>query len=99
METWNFHSYIALKLEHLCQEADLPHKFSADEIECGDFVEAMLQLLARKGIDNAEFKRRCAPYKGLEIGNWENAIPEKEAKSIFDDFLKLWETSTSTSNV
>lgn len=84
-ENWNFHGYVAVPLEEY-SKALLGDDFkSADEIDNGQFVDAMLQILI--GIygnleDVAEFVDACRLYAGACSQN----IPKEVAETLFSDF-------------
>ena len=87
-ENWNFHGYVAVPLEEY-SKALLGDAFkSADEIDNGQFVDAMLQILI--GIygnleDVAEFVDDCRVYANVRSLN----IPKEAAKTLFSDFKLL----------
>ena len=79
---WNFHNYVAIPLEKLTSK-----DYSADEIETGAFVEAMLSVLS---IDSeklslfANFFGKCNEF----LGKRKSEISDEDAKTLFET-LKL----------
>lgn len=87
-ENWNFHGYVAVPLEEY-SKALLGDDFkSADEIDNGQFVDSMLQILI--GIygnleDVAEFVDACRLYANVRSLD----IPKEVAEALFSDFKLL----------
>ena len=88
MDGWNFHNYIAIPLEEHSRKYVGQSHITADEIEAGEFVAAMLQVLSAKYGDLKEVRefiediRRYADLPAREI-------PEETAKRLFKDFKLL----------
>ena len=86
-EVWNFHNYIAIPLEMILKGIGII-AYTADDIESGEFVDAMIRALSFK-FDNSdnyiEFKTLCEKYINLPSSK----IPVEEAKNIFTKFEKL----------
>ena len=84
MDNLEFHNKVGLKLERLTNERG-KSVFTADEIDKGAFVDAMLSVL---GVESkqlnqyAVFFGKCAEYQGK--GKLE--IPDNEAKVLFEVF-------------
>lgn len=87
-ENWNFHSYISFPLEEY-SKALLGDDFkSADEIDNGQFVDAMLQILIGiyGNLENvAEFVDACRLYADVRSLD----IPKEAAETLFADFKLL----------
>ncbi len=91
MENWNFHSSIAVPLEACGRKYIGSTCKTADEIECGAFVEAMLSVLSIKfdSLDDLkEFTNWCGNYADLSASK----IPPNVAKEIFEEFKRLMKT-------
>lgn len=81
---WNFHNYIALRLEEITAQHG-KRDYSADEIETGLFVEAMLDVLQvppEKLPQYSKFFTKCAEY----YRKCKHDIPDDEAIALFDAF-------------
>ena len=88
MEQWNFHGYIAIPLEEYGKAYFGNAGRTADEIECGEFVDTMLSILSVKygSLDGlSEFVDRCREYEDLPASK----IPKDRAQNIFLEFEKL----------
>ncbi|MDE5569938.1 MAG: hypothetical protein K2J47_05385 [Ruminococcus sp.] len=79
----NFHGWIALPLEVMAKENGI--NISADSIECGQFVEVMLQILKFKKVSSKDFENKCLPYQGKTVFE----ISEIKAFELYDDFKLL----------
>lgn len=87
-QNWNFYGYIAVPLETYGRNLVGESFYSADEIEHGEFVSAMLQYISIKfnGLQEfAEFCSMCSEYDGVSA----NEIPENVAKDIFKEFMRI----------
>lgn len=88
MGNWNFRGYIALPLEEYGREYSNNSRITADEIECGQFVHAMLSLLKIKSVDLKGvpgFVLLCEEYADKPASE----IPEDKAKEMFEEFERL----------
>ena len=88
MENWNFHGYIALPLEEYGRVYFGGLRITADEIEGGDFVDAMLSILSVKFgdlKDIPDFIFLCEEYADLPGSK----IPKEKAIEIFKEFERL----------
>lgn len=88
MEHWNFHNYIALPLEEYGKEFIGNSCKTADEIEGGEFVDAMFSVLLikfgnLKAVSN--FVALCENYTDMPASK----IPTDIAKEIFEEFKKI----------
>lgn len=87
-ESWSFHNYIAIPLEEI-GEAYVGKTFaSADAIDRGEFVDAMLQvlLIVFKSFDAIpEFVEACEEYALMPS----HEIPKETAIELFEDFKRL----------
>lgn len=87
-EVWNFHGYIALPLETTGRSIMGSTFFSADDIECGAFAEAMLSILSiRYGSlkELGDFVERCKDWYDMPA----REIPEETVKELFQEFQRL----------
>lgn len=85
-EEWNFRGYIAVPLEHYAKEILGNTSFSADDIETGDFVNAMCAILNKLQVGNTEnFITLCAAYRGKPASE----IRREEAQEIFKEFCMM----------
>ena len=86
-EQWNFHNYIAIPLESiLCKNSG--KDYTADEIEAGSFVEAMMSVLSAdpgKILQYAYFFEKCSEF----IGKGNQDIPDDDAKRLFETFKAI----------
>ena len=88
-DTWNFRNYVAIPLEKITLAASAKG-YTADEIEAGSFVEAMLSVLV---IDKeklplyATFFNKCNDYHG----KGKSDIPNEDAKALFEAFKLIIE--------
>ena len=88
MQCWNFHGYIALPLEEYGKKHLGSSCRTADEIEGGDFVDAMLSILSVKFgdlKDIPDFIILCEEYVNLPASK----IPKEKAIEIFKEFERL----------
>lgn len=88
MNEWNFHGHIAVPLEHYGKTLIGETFYTADEIEHGEFVDAMLEVLSAEygGLEAVnEFVKVSSIYASLPA----NRIRQKAAVEIFDDFKRL----------
>lgn len=88
LNNWNFHGYIALPLEEYGSVYFGDSRITADEIECGEFVDAMFSILSIKfGNLNSipEFVSLCDDYAKKSASN----IPKEKAIEIYDEFVRL----------
>ena len=91
MDNWNFRGYIAVPLEEYGRNCIGSTCKTADEIECGAFVEAMLSVLSMEfdSLDDLkEFTDWCSNYADLPASK----IPKNVAKEIFEEFKRLMKT-------
>ena len=87
MTGWNFHNYIALPLEKITTQHG-KRDYTADEIETGLFVEAMLDVLRispEKLPQYAKFFAQCVEYSGKRKYD----IPDDESIALFDAFREM----------
>ena len=83
----NFHNYIAIPLEKLTDKMG-KQSFTANEIEMGSFVEAMLDILSvdpKKLPQYAVFYSKCCDYLGKRKAD----IPDNEATTLYDTFKAI----------
>lgn len=89
-EIWNFKNFIGIPLEKRGERifgADA--WFSADQIQDGSFVDAMLKILSTLPANPHElkaFSKKCSAFAGktaLEIGN-------ETAKVLFEEFERIY---------
>ena len=88
MDSWNFHGHIALPLEEYGKTYFGSSCKTADEIECGEFVDTMISLLTIKlgSMDNLkDFAIKCRDYENLPASK----IPADEARDLFEQFKQL----------
>lgn len=88
MNSWNFHNYIALPLEEHGKAYIGSSCKSADEIECGEFVNAMFAILSIKLGSLKEipdFVDLCRCYEDLPASK----IPKEKAIELFTEFERL----------
>ena len=89
MASLYFHNSIARELEKASEEMGTK-AFTADEIEGGQFVDAMLDILR---IDPAKiplyslFFSKCCEY----YGKHKYDIPDREAQALFETFEAIIE--------
>ena len=83
---WNFHGYIALPLEQLGRKDIGQTFYTADEIEAGDFVDAMASLLSINNIKCSSFSSKCDVFKDKPASE----IEEADAKYLYSEFLGLY---------
>ncbi|MBE6926161.1 MAG: hypothetical protein E7461_04885 [Ruminococcaceae bacterium] len=82
---WNFHNYVAIPLEKLTSK-----DYSADEIETGAFVEAMLSVLSADAQNlplYATFFSKCNTL----LGKKKSEIPDEDAAALFEAFKLIIE--------
>ncbi len=88
MDSWNFHGHIAIPLEE-CGKAYFGSSCkTADEIECGEFVDTMLSVLSMKygSLDSLKnFVDQCRICEDLPASK----IPADEAIDLFEQFKQL----------
>ena len=87
MMGWNFHNYIALPLEKITAQHG-KRDYTADEIETGLFVDAMLDVLRLPPEELHQycmFFTKCAQYYGKR----KHDIPDSEAIALFDAFKTI----------
>ena len=87
---WNFHGYVALPLETYLRCNGFKATYSADEISCGKFVEAMYMVLEELhvGLTLKQielFIIKCKPYEGKTA----REIPDETANELFEEFQNL----------
>ena len=84
VDNLKFHNVVGLKLERMTKEQGTK-TFTADEIDGGEFIDAMLNVL---GVDPkqlnsySEFFSKCTEYHGKKKLD----IPDNEAMALFDVF-------------
>ena len=83
---WNFHGYIAIPLEQLGRKDIGQTFYTADEIEAGDFVDAMAALLSINNIKCSSFSSKCDVFKDKPASE----IEEADAKYLYSEFLGLY---------
>lgn len=83
---WNFHGYIAIPLEQLGRKDIGQTFYTADEIEAGDFVDAMAALLSINNIKCSSFSSKCDVFKDKPTSE----IEEADAKYLYSEFLGLY---------
>jgi len=91
LEDWNFHGYIALPLEEYGRVYLGDSRVTADEIECGGFVDAMFSLLLIKFgslKDIPDFVCLCEDYAEIPASK----IPKEKASEMFKEFKRLINT-------
>jgi hypothetical protein len=84
---WNFHNHIARHLEEITAQHG-KRDYTADEIETGCFVEAMLDVLRispEKLSQYSKFFTKCEEYYGKR----KHDIPDSEAIALFDAFKAI----------
>lgn len=85
---WNFQGWIALPLETYLRGNAFKATYSADEISCGKFVEAMYMVLEdlRLSLQQiSDFIIKCKPYEGKTA----REIPDETANELFEEFQTL----------
>lgn len=83
---WSFRGYIAIPLEQLGRK-DIGQTFcTADEIEAGDFVDAMAALLSISNIKCSSFSSKCDVFKDKPASE----IGAENAKELYSEFLGLY---------
>lgn len=88
MDNWNFHGYIALPLEEYGKMYIGSSCKTADEIECGEFVEAMFSILSIKFgslKDISDFVFLCEDYADMPASR----IPKEKTTEMFEEFKRL----------
>ena len=91
MVNWNFHGHIALPLEEYGKIYIGSSCRTADEIECGKFVDTMLSILSIKFgslKDLSDFVFLCENYSDMPASN----ISKEKAIEIFDEFKRILKT-------
>ena len=89
MENLKFHNAVGQKLERLTEKRGT-RAFTADEIDCGMFVDAMMDVLR---IDPSKiplyslFFSKCGEY----YGKHKYDIPDDEAVALFEAFEAIIE--------
>lgn len=87
-ECWNFHNFIAVPLEAYSRKYIGSQHTTANDIDSGAFVSAMLDVLLivyGSFDDLVGFVDACGEYEGLS----HHKIPEDVSKELFDDFRRL----------
>jgi len=88
MEHWSFHNCIALPLEEYGKAYIGSSCKSADEIECGEFVNSMMSILSVKfGAlkEVPDFVDLCRAYVDIPASK----IPKEKAIELFNEFKRL----------
>ena len=88
MNNWNFHGYIALPLEEYGRVYFADSRITADEIECGRYVDAMFSMLSIKFgslKDIPDFVWLCENYADIPASK----IPKEKSIEIFEEFKRL----------
>lgn len=88
MEDWNFHGYIALPLEEYGKAYIGSSCKTADEIECGEFIDVMLSILSIKFgslKDIPDFVVLCEDYADMPVSK----IPKEKTTEMFKEFKRL----------
>lgn len=89
MSNWNFRGYVALPLEEYGKKYLGKSWRTADEIECGEFVDTMLTILFVKfdySLDDvSDFAVLSEEYKDLPASK----IPKEIAIELFEEFQRL----------
>lgn len=88
METWNFHGYIAVPLEEYGKMYIGSSCRTADEIECGEFVDSMFSILSIKFgslNDIPDFIALCEDYVDLPASK----VSKEKAIEMFKEFKRL----------
>lgn len=91
---WNFHGWIAVPLEQYGRKLKGSTCYTADAIESGEFVSAMLEILNTvysNPQDIAEFADIVRPYAELSAQD----IPHEKADEMFNEFKRLIENRES----
>ncbi len=90
MKNWNFRGYIAIELEEYSKQFLGDNAKTADEIECGAFVETMFSISDKrfKEIETIDFVSLCSNYLDLPASQ----IPVNQAIKIFEEFQRLIKT-------
>lgn len=87
-EAWNFRGYIAVPLEAYSRRIIGGTYDSADAIENGEFVDAMLKILSIEfnGLEEIkEFVDKCRDYEEKSASQ----IPNEIAKELFEEFEQI----------
>ena len=88
MENWNSHGHIALPLEEYAKKYAGSSFKTADEIECGGFVETMFSILSIK-LGNlkeiSDFVVLCEDYLDAPASK----IPKEKSIEMFKKFKSL----------
>lgn len=88
MNGWNFHGHIAIPLEEYGKIYIGSSCRTTNEIEQGEFVDAMLAILCMKfGTleDVKSFVDQCRWYDRKKASE----IPREEAQAVYDEFIRL----------
>lgn len=91
MENWNFHGYIAVPLEEYGKTYIGSSCKTADEIECGEFVDAMFSILSIKFgslKDIPNFVFLCEDYADMPASK----IPQDKIIEMFEEFKRIIKT-------
>jgi len=91
LESWNFRGYIALPLEEYGRVYFGDSRITADEIECGKFVDAMFSILSIKFgslKDIPDFVCLCEDYADMQMSK----IPKEKATEMFKEFKRILNT-------
>lgn len=86
---WNFHGYIAIPLEQLGRKDIGQTFYTADEIEAGDFVDAMAALLSINNIKCSSFSSKCDAF----VDKTASEIGAENAKELYSEFLGLYRST------
>lgn len=86
----NFRGYVAVPLENYCNRY-LNGKFNADDIECGQFYEAMINIIDCLGLnENEDIEDFKSKYKSMCEKSYNQLRKENyDCVEVFDEFKNL----------
>lgn len=96
-ENWNFHSYIALRLEKYSREIMYGAYTSADEIDCGQFADTMLKLISSLYDDPIDYAALANMCESLGTRTYLQ-ISKEEAEEAFAEFKRLADLKLSSNS-
>lgn len=91
MKNWNFHGYIAVPLEEYGKIYIGSSCRTADEIESGEFVDAMFSILSIKFgnlKEISDFVFLCEDY----VDTPASQIPKNKTIEMFEEFKRIIKT-------
>lgn len=90
-ENWNYHTFVSIPLEDYGKKTIGRSFYSADDIDKGEFVDAMISILSFRFPNSEtwkEFIDLCRPYTDVPLSK----IGRENTIEIFEEFERLLKT-------